>query len=174
MTSQDYIKVNTSGLDFLAAVLQSFNSFDLNVFFSSFVYFISYCLQRPDSIVVLRGRAFYGVNWSRLKVFLIFFGLKSSNGFHVETHIFRRSFFFCYFCLLLWGFDFAPARGSAASVSDRVMTSQDYIKVNTSGLDFLALVLQSFNSFDLNVFFSSFFFYFFFLLFTKAIFNYCF
>ena len=33
------------------------------------------------------------------------------------------------------------------------MTSQDYIKVNTSGLDFLALVLQSSNSFDLNVFF---------------------
>ena len=46
-----------------------------------------------------------------------------------------------------------PARGSPASISDHVMTSQDYIKVNTSGLDFLALVLQSFNSFDLNVFF---------------------
>ena len=94
-----------------------------------------------------------GVVWSRLKVFPIFFRLKFSNGFHVETHIFRRSFIFCYFCLILWGFDFAPARGSAASVSDRVMTSQNYIKVNTSGLDFLALVLQSFNSFDLSVFF---------------------
>ena len=58
--------------------------------------------------------------------------------------------------LLLWGIDFAPASGSPASVSDYVMTSQDYIKVKTSGLDFIALVLQSSNSFDLNVFFSSF------------------
>ena len=33
------------------------------------------------------------------------------------------------------------------------MTSQDYIKVNTSRLDFLALVLQSSNSFDLIGFF---------------------
>ena len=51
------------------------------------------------------------------------------------------------------GLCFAPARGSPASFSDHVMTSQDYIKVNTSGLDFLALVLQSSSSFDLNIFF---------------------
>ena len=62
-----------------------------------------------------------------------------------------------------------PARGSPASISDHVMTSQDYIKVNTSGLDFLALVLQSSNSFDLNVFLE--FCLVDFSLFTKAIFN---
>ena len=44
-------------------------------------------------------------------------------------------------------------RGSPASVSHHVMTSQDHIKTNTSGPDFLALVVQSSNSFDLNVFF---------------------
>ena len=60
---------------------------------------------------------------------------------------------FLYFCSSSWGIDFAPARGSSASVSNRVKASQDYTKVNTSELDFLALVLQSFNSFDLNVFF---------------------
>ena len=51
------------------------------------------------------------------------------------------------------GLCFAPARGGSASVTKQVMTSQFYIKLNTSGLDFLALVLQSSNSFDLNVFF---------------------
>ena len=33
------------------------------------------------------------------------------------------------------------------------MTSQDYINLNMSGLDFLILVLQNSNSFDLNAFF---------------------
>ena len=156
MASQNYIKVNTSGLDFLALVLQSSNSFDLNVFFQVlFSLFLTVVYKGHTHLLFLRAVCSMGF-WSRLKVFLIFFRLKFSNGFHVETHFFRRSFIFCYFCLLLWGIDFAPARGSPASVSDHVMTSQDYIKVNTSGLDFLSLVLQSSNSFDLNVFFSSF------------------
>ena len=38
-----------------------------------------------------------GVVWSRLKVFFMFFRLKSSNGFHVETHVFERFFIFCTF-----------------------------------------------------------------------------
>ena len=37
---------------------------------------------------------FHGVVWSRLEMYFIFFRLKSSNGFHVETHIFERSFIF--------------------------------------------------------------------------------
>ena len=45
------------------------------------------------------------------------------------THFFGRTFIFCTFCLQWWGFEFAPARGSPAIVSDHVMTSQDYIKV---------------------------------------------
>ncbi len=52
------------------------------------------------------------------------------------------------------GLCFAPARDGSASVTEQVMTSPFYIKVKTSGLDFLALVLQSSNSFDLNVFLS--------------------
>ena len=40
---------------------------------------------------------FNGVDLSRLKVFLIFFRLKSSNGFHVKTHIFESFFIFCTF-----------------------------------------------------------------------------
>ena len=50
-------------------------------------------------------------------------------------------------------FEISPAPGSPASVSDHVMTSQDYIKVEHVRLDFLLLVLQSSNSFDLNAFF---------------------
>ena len=52
------------------------------------------------------------------------------------------------------GFQIAPAIGSSASVSDHVMTCKDYIKkMILSGLDVLALVLQSCNNFDLNSFF---------------------
>ena len=58
-----------SGLGFLALVLQRSNSFDLSAFFSSFVWFIHYCLQGPYSIVVFRGRVFHGFVWSRLEVF---------------------------------------------------------------------------------------------------------
>ena len=128
MTSQDYIKVNTSGLDFLALVLQSFNSFDLNVFFQVLFSLFLTVYKGQVRLLYLGKVHSTGLFGLGLKFFL-FFSLKSSNGFHVETQIFRRSFIFCYFCLLPWGFDFAPARGRPTSVSDHVMTSQDYIKV---------------------------------------------
>ena len=154
MTSQDYIKVNTSRLDFLALVLQSSNSFDLNVFFFKFclVYFLLFtralfncCTYGP---CIPRGCLVSAKSFSG------FFSSEIFKRFSRWNPYFPKVLrFLCYFCLLLWGIDFATARGSPASVSDHVMTSQDYIKVNTSGLDFLALVLQSFNSFDLNVFF---------------------
>ena len=60
---------------------------------------------------------------------------------------------FLYISLQWWGFDFAPARGDSASVSDGFMTSKDYIKLSMLGLDFLVLVLQRSNSFDLISFF---------------------
>ena len=63
------------------------------------------------------------------------------------------------FSILLFegmGFAFAPARGSPATVSDLVLTSRGYIKLNLSGLDFLIPVLQSSKSFDLNAFFFKF------------------
>ena len=58
---------------------------------------------------------------------LLFFRLKFSNSFSVKL-VFGRSLNFCTF--LYWcGFEFAPASGSSDSVTDLVMTSQDYIKV---------------------------------------------
>ena len=98
----------------------------------------------------------HGVVWSRLKIFRIFFHLKSSNGFHVETHFFPKVFhFLSCFCLLLWGIDFAPARGSPASVSDHVITSQDYIKVEQVRTWLLSSSLAKFQQFESECFFSS-------------------
>ena len=57
------------------------------------------------------------------------------------------------------GLEFALARGSPFTVSDFVMTSQDYTKIghmDISGFDFLVLVLQNSNAFDLNAFFQVF------------------
>ena len=51
------------------------------------------------------------------------------------------------------GFEFSTANGSPASVSDHVMTSQDYIKVEHIRTWYLVLVLQSCNSFILKAFF---------------------
>ena len=81
-------------LDFLVLVLQSSNSFNLKVFFQFFV-----CLfPGPYSKVAFRGRVFL---WAFLKgrefCFCSFFRLKFSNCFHVEAHVFERSFIFCTF-----------------------------------------------------------------------------
>ena len=63
------------------------------------------------------------------------------------------SIIFCYFCLLLWGIDFAPACGSPASVSDRVMTSQDYIKFEHVRTWLLSSSLAKFLQFESECFF---------------------
>ena len=172
MTSQDYIKVEHVRNWLLSSSLAKFQQFWSECFFFQVLFSLFLAVYEGLIQLLYLGKVHStGLFGLGLKFFL-FFSLKSSNGFHVETQIFRRSFIFCYFCLLPWGFDFAPARGSPASVSDHAMTSQDYIKVNTSGLDFLALVLQSSNSFDLNVLFFKFCLVYF-SLFTKAIFNCC-
>ena len=143
-----------SGLAFIVLVLQISNSFNLNVFFSIFLLFISSWLQGPPWIVAFRGRVFHWVVWSRLEVF--FFRLKSSIFFPVRTHVFGRSFIFCNFCLYWWGFDFAPARGSPASVSDYDMTCRDYIKVEHVRNWLRSSSLASFQQYHSECFFFSF------------------
>ena len=139
-TSQDYIKVNMSGLDFLALVLQNFNSFDLNVFFQVLFSLFLTVFKGHVQLLFFRGRVFHGVFWSRLKVFRIFFVWNLQTVFPLKPMFSKDSSFFVLLFVIM-GIDFAPARGTPASVSDHVRTSQDYIKVNMSGLDFLALVL---------------------------------
>ena len=87
--------LHMSGQDFLALVLQSSNSFNLNAFFNfSAVYFllvtrsvVNCCIYGP---CVPRGCLVYA---------RIFFRLKSSNCFPVKTHVFGMSFIFSNFCL---------------------------------------------------------------------------
>ena len=83
----------------------------------------------------------------------IFFRLKSLNCFPVNTHVFGKPFVFCTFCLKSWGFEFAPARGSPASVSDHVMTSQDYIEVEQVRTSLLSSSLAKFQQFASECFF---------------------
>ena len=82
-----------------------------------------------------------------------FFRLKSLNCFPVKTHVFGKPFVFCTFCLKSGGFEFAPARGSPASVSDHVMTSQDYIKVEQVRTWLLSSSLAKFQQFESECFF---------------------
>ena len=115
-----------SGHDFLALVLQSSNSVNLNSFFNfSAVYFflvtssvVNWCVWGPC------------VSWCCLgEARNVFYFFLSENFFPVKTHVFGRSLIFCTFCLYWWGFEFAPARGSLASVSDFIVNSQGYITV---------------------------------------------
>ena len=75
-----------------------------------------------------RGRLLHGVVCCRLKVLLFFF-VEIFKQFFRGTHVLERSLIFCSLLFVMMGFQFAPARGSPTSVTDFVMTSQDYIKV---------------------------------------------
>ena len=88
--------LNISGLDFLALVLQNSNSFDLKAFFQ--VMFSLFVSVYKGHIQLLFLGAVCSTGLFGEANFL-FFRLKSSNGFHVETHIFGRSFIFGNFCL---------------------------------------------------------------------------
>ena len=84
-----------SGLDFVVIVLQISNSFDMNAFFHFF-----FCLFLPGykfhhQSLHLTAAGFTGLFGVGQKCIL--FGMKSSNGFPVETHIFEKSFIFCTF-----------------------------------------------------------------------------
>ena len=71
-----------------------------------------------------------------------------------ETHVFGSFFYFCTFCLKWWGFEFAPACGSPASVSDHGATNKDFSKVERLHTRFCEF--EFFDSFkSKNVFFFS-------------------
>ena len=128
--------------------MQSSNSFDLKAFFQVLFSLILSVHKGRIQLLFLGAVCFRGLFGQAKSLFYFFFRLKSSNGFHVETHIFGRSFIFCHFCLYLLGFEFAPARASPASVSDHVMTCQDYIKVERVGTWLVSSSLAKFQQFS--------------------------
>ena len=152
MTSQDCIKVEHVRTWLFRSSLAKFLQFESECFFQ-----VCFNLFLPAYMVHVQF-----LPWSL--VFLLFFSPCEDRNFGFfwseifkrlfdETHVFGRSFNFCYFCLLLWGIDFAPARGSPASVSDHVMTSQDYIKVEKVRTWLLSSSLAKFQQFESECFF---------------------
>ena len=137
-----------SGLDFLALVLQSSNSFDMKAFFQVLFSLLLSAHKGDIHLMALGSWCPTGVfGRSREKCFLFFFLLKSSNCFPIKTHVFGMSFIICTLCLKRWGFEFAPARGSPSSVTDLVMTSQDYIEVEHVGTWLLSSSLAKIQQF---------------------------
>ena len=141
-----------SRLDFLVLVFQSSNSFGLISFFSSFVEFNSSWLQGPSSFVVIRGRAFHGVIWSKLEMY--FFPLNSLNCFPVKTNVFGRSFNLCTFVCNHGALNLRLHVVALPASVTMSWPAETTLKLNRSGPDFLVLVLQSSNSFNLNAFFN--------------------
>ena len=90
--------LNISGLDFLALVLQSSNSFDLKDFFQVLFSLILTVYKSHIQLLFIGAVCPTGL-FDQAKILFYFFFRLKSNGFHVETHIFGSSFIFCHFCL---------------------------------------------------------------------------
>ena len=84
------------GLDFLVLVLQRSNTFDLNAFFQV-LFTLVLTVYKGHIQLLFLGTVYSAGLFDLGQKLLLFFLLKSSNGFHVETHIFGRSFIFCTF-----------------------------------------------------------------------------
>ena len=80
--------LHISGLDFLALVLQSSNSFDLKAFFQVLFSLILSVYKVHIQLLFLGAVCSTGLFGQAESLFYFFFRLKSSNGFHVESHIF--------------------------------------------------------------------------------------
>ena len=91
--------MNMSRLDFLVLVLQSSNSFDLKAFFQVLFSLILTVYKGHIQLLFLGAVWYTGLFGQAESLFYFFVRLKSSKGFHVENHIFARSFIFCHFCL---------------------------------------------------------------------------
>ena len=152
MTGQNYLKVEHVRTGLLSSSLARFQQFWSECLLLTFVEFNSYCLRGPNSIVKFWGNVFHSVVWSMLG--LCFFRLKSSSCFFPWKPMFSKNppFFvlFVYNIVALNLHLHVVALPASVTMSWATKTTK---KLNMSGLDFLALVLQSSNSFDLNAFF---------------------
>ena len=84
-----------SGLDFLALVLQSSNSFDMKAFFQILFSLLLTVYKGDNQLMVLGSWCPTGAFLKgREQYFWSFYRPESSNFFPVETHFFGRSFIF--------------------------------------------------------------------------------
>ena len=156
MTSQDYIKVERVWTWLLRSSVAKFRQFHSECCFWILIQFF-FRLRRPCSVVaflVLWFPCF--VLLAKIEKFLYFFSSEIFNRFLGESHVFRRSSFFCTFCWWLWGFEFAPASGIPVRVGDHVRTSQEPLKSEHVKTSLLSSSLAIFQQFCLNSFFSRF------------------
>ena len=122
----------------------------------------SFCLSCPVVFFVL-------FSMPRME-FLFFFRLKSSNSFSVKL-IFGRSFIFWSFVRNQEPLIFRQHEVALSASVTLSWPTKATKKLNRSGLDFLVLVWQSWNSFNLNAFFQ--FCFSLFLLATCFMFSFC-
>ena len=145
-----------SGLEIWALVLQSSSSFNLNVFFNSYpVYFFlvkraifNYCIYGPFVPLGFFER-------SRIMFLLLFFVWNLQIVFPLKPMFSKGPSFFVLLFVIM-GLYFVPARGRPASVSDHVMTSQEYLKVEHVRTWLLSSTFAKFQQFWSECFFSSF------------------
>ena len=130
------------GLDFLVLVLQRYNRFNLIAFFFKFCLVCFLCLQGPYSVVVFMGRVLHGVVCSRLKLYIVFFRWNLQMGFSRKS-CFRKVLHFLY---LVCNDEALNLRLHVVALLASVTMSwpaKTTEKLNKSGLDCLALVLQT-------------------------------
>ena len=150
MSGETTWKLNMSGLDFLVPVLQNSNSLHMKAFFifASVYFFLLTWFQFsccPGSLV-------FPLFCSPCQDWIIwfFFVPKSSNCFPVKTLVFERSFI----SFTDWVLNLRLCVVALPASVTMSWSAETTKKLNRSGLDFLVLVLQNSNSFNLNAFFS--------------------
>ena len=123
------LELSMSRLDFLILALQSSNGFDLiplflQVLFSLILTVYEGCVPLMRLGSLCSTEIFWKVENN---VSVLFIALNLQTVFCLKPMFLKGPSFFV--ILFVWGFEFAPACGSPASVSDHVMTSQNHKKV---------------------------------------------
>ena len=156
MTSQDYIKVERVWTWLLRSSVAKFRQFHSECCFWILIQFF-FRLRRPCSVVaflVLWFPCF--VLLAEIEQFLYLLSSEIFNRFLGESHVFRRSSFFV---LFVGDYGALNLHLPVVSLSELVTMSgpaRNLLNLNMSRLNFLVLVLQVSNSFDLNSFFFTF------------------
>ena len=126
MTSQDYKKNEHVRACLFSSSLQISNSFNLTAFFQFFYVFFFLVTKHIFNCCSQGPCVSWG--WLLWAKSVFFSRLKSSNRFFEKLMFSKGPSILVNFVCNDGGFDFAPACGSPASVSDLIMTSQDYLK----------------------------------------------
>ena len=138
-----------SGLDSLALVLQNFNSFDVKAIFQIMFSLILAVYRGAVQLMALGSWCPTGIFWKVENIVSVLFFVWNLQTVFPLKPMFSRHPFFCTFCSYSWGFILRLHVLALPASLTFSWPAKRTLNLNMSALDFLALVLQIFNSFNM-------------------------